>query len=233
MKWFILENESVQGPFSAAELKSRFSHNPGNQVMVWSKILPQWTPADQWLAQADEMIRESQFQKDGGGWYYGLRGQSHGPMSKRDLIKTLSNLTNVKEVLLWTKGFPNWVTIYQVHEILEEVGINRREHPRAEISGQVKFNVQGRDIVVPLVMISQGGLGVENSQNLNVGQDVMVEIISPHLGSSIRANAAVRYISKTGYTGFKFSKIHPEAKSKIIDFVKKSTGAVVESRRAA
>ena len=223
IKWFVSHNEDVSGPFSTEKVKDlsesgRFRPD----FLIWSCAQPQWSPLQQWKEKLPQILKdyEVSIQKQLQPWYYTYEGNPYGPMPKEQLIEQVSQVKNKQEIVLWTEGMSSWRTIFEFNDILTEVGVNRRAHPRADIDGQATIKVDGQTHVAQLRTISPGGCGLTHTTNLSVGQRMHIEVQSQHFFTPIKATAEVRYISKSGFVGIKFEQIHMESQSAIIEYIK-------------
>lgn len=159
-------------------------------------------------------------------WHFAIGGKSFGPFKRMQLIEELKNVDAVGEVMLWTKGMKEWAHLFEFHEILSAIGVNKRQFPRADLPGQALIKVGSRTLTAPTLTISEGGMGVKMDSGLEPGQPVMVEIQSPAFKGSIVVKADVRYIFD-GVLGLKFTQIHPDAKAAVAQLVRKTTAQFV------
>ena len=72
-----------------------------------------------------------------------------------------------------------------------------------------------------MVTISEGGMGFTEVFDLKIGDTVEGQISSPHFFQPLNVNADVIYSGLDGYIGMKFTQINDEAKSAIIEYIKK------------
>jgi hypothetical protein len=159
-------------------------------------------------------------------WHYALDGSSKGPLSRADLVRELKPLRNKDEVLVWTNGMKTWTDLYDIGELAQEVGIDRRQNPRAAIRGSVVVRSDGQTLVGQLKTISVGGIRSGNLDiQLAIGQVVDIEIKSEQLAIPIIAKATVQYMTDLGHYGFQFQTINQEAQSCITEFMLKKQEA--------
>lgn len=156
-------------------------------------------------------------------WHYAVNGESYGPFQRDTLIEKLKSQGSLGDVLLWTKGMKEWAPLFEFHDVLTAIGVNKRQFPRADINGEVTIKTNtGQVLVAPLMTISEGGLGVQlETEALTAGMAVTLEINSQVFRSTIHARADVRYIAG-GVLGLKFTSVNPEVKGAIISFVRQS-----------
>ncbi len=114
-----------------------------------------------------------------------------------------------------------WAPIYEFHDLLSELGVNKREFPRADLHGRAVIKTGSSTLVAPLLTISEGGLGVQLDSGLVPGLMVEVEIHSPAFRDPLSARAETRYISM-GVVGLRFRNLNAETKGTILAFVRQS-----------
>lgn len=222
LKWFVLQNEKVSGPFSTDEVKAKAQDGRLEaSTLVWGRPKTQWESLNTWLQIASTIVEEETPQVEVQHWHYAVNGDSFGPFSRVELVNEIKSMRNKGEILIWTKGMKAWADLYEFHDLLDEIGMNRREHPRAKIKGTAVVQFDDKSIMAKLKGISPGGFGASDFDSQPaIGQLVSVDIKSNDLNESIRVKAYVQYISESGYIGFKFEGINMEAKAIILDFVK-------------
>jgi hypothetical protein len=234
-KWFTFHNERVEGPFSTDELKQKVSMGSvSSESMVWGQAQSNWKPLSWWQSHLDELLSKLQNNFDDRLWHFAIRGQSHGPMSRKQLISELKKIAgDANDALIWTKGMENWAAIHEFHDLMDEVGVNRRIFPRAPIEGKVVIRLsESQTLIGQLKTVSEGGFGALNVTGLVVGSEVSVELQTdafPH----VHATAQVKYVSENQFAGFKFAKINRESVSRIVSFVKSSDGTSKQQLPAA
>ncbi len=156
-------------------------------------------------------------------WHYAIDGASKGPLTRAEMINELRGVQSKDEILIWTKGMKSWADLYDFGDLLDELGLNRREHARAPIRASAVIRFNDQIIIGQIKSISEGGFRVASIEtHLSIGQVVDIEIKSEQLAQTILAKASVQYMTELGNYGFRFQSISQEAKSSIIDFVLKS-----------
>ena len=221
-KWFVINKERVSGPFREDEIKAQLASGTLlESELVWGRPLEQWIKLSKWSSQVSQMTASVESINTQQMWHYAVDGDSKGPMTRTELVNELKQLRNKNDLLVWTKGMKAWADLYDFHDLLDEVGLNRREHPRCHIDGSVVIKFENQTLIGQLCAISAGGLGANQiNANLPIGQSVQVEIKAAVLGDVIMAKATLQYISEGGYAGFKFTNLSMEAKSKIMGYIK-------------
>jgi hypothetical protein len=231
--WYLLQKDEVEGPMTTDQVKAWASRNPQmhGQVMVWGKPQAEWRPLSWWLVEAPSLAEGRPHQRDDRLWHYAFQGKAVGPLTRPDLLTKLREIPLGPEVLLWTKGMAAWASVFEFQDVLNELGVNRRQHPRADIDGTIKIsNATGASGTGKIVTISEGGLGlVESSLLLEVGQVYQAEIISDAFYDPVHVRLEIRYCTETGFVGCRFQNLSSEAKSAIVPYVRQSGKTVVRA----
>jgi hypothetical protein len=231
LKWFLQADESVEGPFSADDVKARLENGQiSSHHMIWGRGLPTWQRLEWWMRELPRLNTVQHVELDPALWHYAHHGKSHGPFSKEELVQELKNLDSLGEAMLWTKGMKEWAPLFEFHEILNAIGINKRQFPRADIQGNAVIKSAEAALNGSLVSIGEGGCGiVVQNANLVPGQAVTLELQSRAFRDPLHCKAEVRYVSGT-IVGMKFSHVSMEAKGAIISYVRQNqTRFVIKS----
>ena len=225
MKWFITQSEKVQGPWSTEQLtnwlKTTQDHN---NILIFRRGLTEWLSATQFLSgdmgSKEEPSVQPQPTEDT-LWHYALEGVSHGPMNRQELVQQLARVKNNASAVLWTRGMKAWVPIYEFSDIMDDVGINRRQYPRITISGTVKIQMEQKSYEGVTQSLSENGFGAQMAlPSLEAGQLISFEIQSPNLSSVLRGRAEVRYVTADLHAGFKFHLLDSTSRNLIHDILK-------------
>lgn len=223
-KWFISQNENVTGPYTTDEVKAKVQ---GTDVapsdLIWGRGLSSWQSLRGWQTELPNMSAETVvIEPVAEAWHYALAGKSYGPYNRASLVDELKHVHQLGEVMLWTKGMKEWAHLFEFHDILTEIGVNKRQFPRADIEGKCVIKTDSQTLIAPVLTISEGGMGISLEAGLVPGQSCSVEIQSPSFRQEITAKADVRYASN-GVVGLKFTNINSEAKGSIIQLVRQTT----------
>lgn len=227
VQWFICQNDEVTGPLTTDQVKSDVVDGKiSSQALIWSRLLDHWTKISQWQNELPQLLKRSEQSRDGRLWHYAVNGTSYGPFSRPMLIKELNQLPQKAEALIWTKGMPAWAPVFDFPDLLDEIGVSRRQHPRAHIKGSVVVKTKDQAHLGKLSMISVGGCGILGVNGLKPGDKIHLDIKSPEFSESIRAKGEVRYITEGGFVGIKFDQINNESQALIIDYVRSSSSLI-------
>lgn len=223
VKWFLLNEGHVTGPFSKEDVASRVNTN--TSVLIWGRGQSDWLPHDRWtqvLKEGDSPSVKAKSHSDR-LWKIRVSGQELKPMTHDRMMDFLKTQKDFGEIQIWTDGYADWKEIYQIHKIMDELGVSRRAHPRVPIMGNLQCEGATGNVTARVLSISEGGLGITDAASMKIGEKFKVTLKSPNLYAQITATAEVVYIGDDSYAGMKFVGLHPESKSAIIEYVKKFT----------
>lgn len=233
--WFTYDDENVEGPFTTEDIKRMGqSGELEHSTLVWGKPLVHWKSYSYWMSNLESLLQQADKMTDNRLWHYAINGESHGPMSRKHLIEALQFLQgDCNDALIWTKGMEAWAPIFEFHDLMDAIGVNRRKYPRAPVNGTVIVHVGEQKVIGQLKAISEGGFGATALNLLSTGMQVNVEIQSDAFPSTIHASVQVRYISEEGFIGFKFGSINRESQAQIINYVKETISAISSQLKVA
>lgn len=219
-RWFLLHEEQVTGPYADQEIENKLSNT--KNPLIWGRGQSEWLPPDKWRlalkSLLDQQALEQQLHRQ---WKMQVDHKELTPMTLDELIEQLKDYKDLSPVRVWTEGFDDWKEVFQVRKIMDELGVSRRSHPRVPIMGTLKGHAPSGDVSAKVISISEGGLGVNHAKDLQIGDKFPVSITSPNLYLEINANIEVVYVGGDGYAGMRFLGLPNEAKSTIIEYVKK------------
>lgn len=222
MTWFTCIEEKVEGPYELEKLKEMLvSGSLPKDCLIWGRGQEEWRQASKWIGSVDSTVQKLEPKKQGQAWHFALDGESKGPMSRAELLHELRHIREKDEILVWTKGMKQWADLFDFHDLVDELGLNRRTHLRANIDGTLTVTLEdGGKLMGHLRTCSEGGMGAGGfHNNLSMGLNVKLDINSDKLGEPFSVKAQVQYVTDSGYVGFKFLSIGMEAKSKIVQHI--------------
>jgi hypothetical protein len=222
LKWFLLNDGQVTGPFNKEDVDSRLSSLAGS--LIWGRGQNEWVPAERW----HQLLRENAHERKariGADRMWKIRnmGQELKPMSHDQMIEYLKTQKDYGEIQIWTEGYTDWKDVYQIHKIMDELGVSRRQHPRVPIMGTLSCEGATGNMTARVLSISEGGLGITEAPQVKIGEKFKTILKSPNLYTPIHSTAEVVYVGTDGYAGMRFVSLHPESKSAIIEYVRKFT----------
>lgn len=216
-RWFTLANDRVSGPFDPSEIEG-----DGSSLLIWGRGQPEWMTLEKWKAYwADQEARSVQSKQPERLWRVRMLDQEYPAMPYDRMIHLLKAQDSVETVKIWTEGYSEWREIYQIHKVMDELGVSRRSHPRVPIAGQVMCEGTTGSFVSRALSISEGGLGMIETPSIKIGERFKIVLKSPNLYTPMHATAEVVYVGADGYCGLKFIGIQTESRSAIIEYVKK------------
>ncbi len=223
IKWFTFLDGQVSGPFIKEDLEAKMNSNPN--YLIWGRGQTEWLALDKFLVFQRDSVQMTQKLKGSIDrlWKIRVSGQELQPMNHDQMIDFLKLQKDLGEIQLWTEGYSDWKDIYQIHKIMDELGVSRRQHPRVPIMGSLTCEGASGQITARVLSISEGGLGVTDAPQMKIGEKFKTVLKSPNLYGPIHSTVEVVYIGSDSYAGMKFTSIHPESKSAIIEYVKKFT----------
>lgn len=222
LKWFVQKDEVVEGPVTTEDVQTRLQTGQlSSQNLIWGKGLESWRRLEWWMQELPRLATASHIELAPEMWHYALSGKSFGPFVKDALIQELKTCDALGEVMVWTKGMKEWAPLFEFHELLTAIGVNKRQFPRAELSGKCIIKTVESTLVGQLVSISEGGCGVQIDGGLVAGQAVTLELQSSAFRAHVHAKAEVRYVSG-GIVGLRFTNVSMETKGAIVQYVRLS-----------
>ena len=136
-KWFVQKDETVDGPLSAEDVKSRVQAGQLTaQHLIWGRGMGAWQKIQWWMGELPNLANAQLSEPVPELWHYAYNGKSLGPFNKAQLVDELKNVANMGEVMVWTKGMKEWAALFEFHELLTAIGVNKRQFPRADLTGK-------------------------------------------------------------------------------------------------
>lgn len=220
-KFFVLSEGQVNGPYDLQEVERQSSQSPGS--LIWGRGQLEWLDLIKWKKFLQDFEGQVQTQRKQNQrlWKVRASGVESAPMPQDSLIGYLKNQPDLNLVQIWTDGYTEWKDVFQIHKIMDELGVSRRTHPRVPIMGALECEGASGNQTVKAVSISENGLGVTDAEKFKIGEKFKVQLKSPNLYNAINATVEVVYVGQDGHAGLKFGSIHSESKSMIVEYVKK------------
>lgn len=218
--WFILSDSQVTGPYDSTEIEARLSSAKDPQV--WGRGQSEWMNISRWRQFVkSSSAAETQQPKAHGTWKIRFEGTEQPSLKYPELISYLKTLTDFSVVDVCSEGSSAWKEIYAFPQLTADLGISRRTHPRVPIIGKLVCKHPKGELTCRAISISEGGVGVNDAQDLKLGERFKVTLTSPNLYTTINTTCDVVYVGNDGYAGLRFVGLPTEFKSSIIEYVKK------------
>jgi hypothetical protein len=219
-RWFLLSEGQVLGPFSQEDVAAQASSH--KSPLVWGKGQSEWMTLEKWSKLAGE-IAESVSKPRGPDrvWKVRVSGQEMPPMDHDQMMELLKKQTDYNEVQIWTEGYSEWKDIFQIHKIMDELGVSRRQHPRVPMMGALQCEGVTNTFTAQALSIGAGGLGITGASDVKIGEKLKTILKSPNLAAPIHSTCEVVYVGPDGYAGLKFVTVQAEAEAVILEYVKK------------
>ena len=223
--WFIHQGGSVTGPHSEVEVERRLgSGTLTPEVLIWARGANEWQPISEWKT-LQAKIAAIANANTGRVWYCDSgSGQPAGPLTEAELIDHLKGFSRLESMLLWGSGLEKWTPLFEVADVMDLIGISRRESPRVPLLGQVAVTQIGSSSpaqVLQTATVSNGGIGVKLAGFLTPGDRVQLVIRSRDFGSILHVTGRVLYVSRTGDAGIKFDETSAELRSVLHDHIRR------------
>lgn len=223
-EWFVYSEKIVTGPFTTEQVDQCLTAGIwSDECFIWWKGQREWMPITAWREQLEKIVKSEAEKSQNPVWYVDIGGSSVGPLTQNEMITQLRSVSALNNVRLWSVGLNKWTNVFELHEIMEELGISRRENERAPLMATVAISRpdQQGPVLVKAASLSSAGIGLNDCRFLVKGEQLQLIIKSDEFPHPIRVNGTVAYVTSNGYAGIKFNDVHPEALSFIVDYVKR------------
>lgn len=146
-----------------------------------------------------------------------------GEMTKEELTTYVAKQEDVSKISIFDKKDKEWKDIYSMPDIVQRLGLTRRENQRIPILAQFTGSLIGSDnkINLRVITISYNGLGITDNFELKLGETIHGQLTSPHFYSPLTLTAEVTYAGLDGYVGAKFVNLNDEMQALVMDYIKR------------
>jgi hypothetical protein len=225
ISWFLFSNDVVTGPFSTEDVNMKLQSGViSPQSFIWWKGQREWIQITVWNQQLPTILKAIDFTSQlNPVWYIEMSGSRLGPITQNELVNHLKSLRDLTKVKLWAVGMPAWANIFELHDVMDLIGISRRENERAPLMGTVtitRTSDDPRSYVLRTASISSGGLGMVGGNDLRPGDQIALVINSAHLGTVLHARGRVLYVNSKNFVGVQFERPQAEMVAVISDYVR-------------
>lgn len=155
-------------------------------------------------------------------WRISIGMKEYPPMTYTSMLNKLKEVKDFTGVSIFNAAKNEWAEVFSFEEVVEDLGISRRSHDRVPIMGTFTGEHEKHGTFqARVISISEGGFGLGDAKNVQIGDNIKGIINSPNLFTQITCAAEVVYLSPEGLVGVSFTSIGEEAKSAIIEYVRK------------
>ncbi len=237
--WFVHSSDVVSGPFDTKGVQEQLSLGNFNaNCFIWWKGQREWIPIQLWEAQLSQILQSEDQKSQTSVWYVDTSGSPIGPLTQGEMLAHLRGMRNLGKVRLWTVGMNKWANLFELHDIMDQLGMSRRENARAPLMGAVAVSRLAEDaqpMLARAASISIAGIGINDAHGLTKGDTVQLVLRSAEFPNPIRMQATTVYVTPQGYAGLKFTSVHPETQSLLFDYVKRFSppGGSGDARKTA
>ena len=228
-KWFALVAGQIKGPYRKIELETLATG--WESALIWGKGQHDWLSVEKWKLSLLESMQKQQadHERADRAWRVLVNEDQVGPMNYESMIKYLQSKSDLSQVKIWTEGYSEWKEVYQIHKLMDDLGVSRRAHPRVPILGTMQCDSGPSTFTARLLSISQGGLGATDAKSVKIGDRLRVVVKSQALSQLIAATVEVVFIGRDGYFGMKFLGLQTESRNLIEEFVNRYSGSITHS----
>lgn len=146
-----------------------------------------------------------------------------GEMTKEELTTFTAKQEDVSKISIFDKKDREWKEIYSMPDVVQRLGLTRRENQRVPILAQFTGTLVGANTKVNsrVITISHGGMGVTDNFELKLGETIQGQLTSPHFFTPLTLTAEVTYAGLDGYVGLKFVNLNDEMQALVMDYIKR------------
>lgn len=142
------------------------------------------------------------------------------PMNIEELIEFTRTREDVNKIAIYDYELKNWQEIYAISEVSEALGLSRRKNVRIPILAQFSgHSNSGNKLNARVVTVSIGGMGLTDTYDLAIGDEIRGQISSPHFFTPLHIEAEVTFCGNDGYIGLRFTQINDDARALITDYI--------------
>lgn len=222
--WFIFSNNRVSGPFSTETVRDQLMGGLLSAgTHIWRKGQREWLSIDQWETAVAEFASANKIAETQHIWYVDLENQSKGPLTHNELIQLLKPIQNLGKVRLWSSGMKQWAALFDCPDIVESLGLSRRENLRAPLMGQAvvsRSNDDPRAFMLKTGSVSTAGISLSGHHDLRLGDSVSIAIKSPQFSATVYLRGKVSYVTRAGFAGVIFDAMNGETEMMLTEHVK-------------
>jgi hypothetical protein len=205
------------------------------ESFIWWKGEKDWISLFQWKSNYPNIVKklEGHYNTE---WKIKCPADTTELMSFDDCIEYLKSVDLKTGVFICKSGSADWENIFTNSVFLNALEMTRRKFPRVPIVATAKISKADSKFsyLVKLNVIGEGGIGVSGlTKNFPSGVPIDIKIEGANLATPIFAEGHIVYHTPDGVTGIEFNTISAEARSIIIEYVKRFSGTAVKTQTAS
>lgn len=204
--WFANNGANVIGPFTSTELIQHSKSFTG--TMVWGPGLTAWISFLEWKEKPNLDLARAYF----------LDHERHIPRTLNEIIDLITPSTHLQLVRFWLPVAGRSVSLFEVPEVCNAMGLPLRQQVRSKIEGTLILQKEGVRVSIPTETISANGVGARIGNNITFSGEVLISLRSEQLSGIEPTEATVLY-NHNGSIGLRFNQLEPKSKNRIIEFV--------------
>lgn len=214
--WFVLDSDKVQGPYQEQEVEGMVDKM--QSPLIWGRGLSEWMPPTRWREALKNPAMAVQIDPEP-RWKFRFEDQESPLMTFEELLQNLRRDIDFSTVYLWNEKAPQWREVFHFQNVVEELEITRRVHPRVPIMGDLHCELPEGRTTVKVISVSEGGIGVSGAVGLVLGQKFKATLQSSNLLAPINCTCEVMYVGEAGYAGIRFASLPMEARSALVEYI--------------
>ena len=218
--WFTSTSDTIMGPLSTQEVMNGIQSGQFHSVTwIWWMGQTEWISLEDWENKKEELLKTSVIEKP--EWYYRV-SKKHGPYTENELAHRLIQAGDLADVQIWSNGMDKWKSVYQVENIINQLGLTKRKYPRVGFQGKAIITKNNKEFNRDIINLSAEGLGIADVDFLKPNDQINIKIKSDLLPSDVELFGLVYYVTHQGYSGISFINIDNSNKKIILDFIQDS-----------
>lgn len=222
--WYLSIQSQIFGPLSTVQVELKLRHViQRDKALIWWHGQRDWMPVPDWQEKMQEILASVAAQTQKPIWYVMIKKRKTGPFTQKQLIENLKVIADLAEVEVWVEGMPAPRRVFEVQDVIEQLGVDRREFERTPLNAIIDANrIQGskRSFQMKAGGVSRGGMGLIGFHDFKVAERLSLMIQCEEFGGKLHIEGEVVYLAANHYTGIRFLNLSAEARTVIYDYVK-------------
>jgi hypothetical protein len=210
--WYKSEERKTSGPMTTMDLECAIINE--ETALVWWKGAPEWINVSKWREMRDEFIQSKI------PVFY-LEPEKLVPMSLEETICVVKSRPFLGAVKLWTAQSEMGLSVFELEDICNALGINGRKQKRVPFNGNIVLENGNVRLIAKVRSLSAGGVGAVVSPDVDLSGELLIRFHSQELMNvaPIKSELVFR---KNDSAGFKFNYVDSESLSAIVSYLRKN-----------